>query len=69
MVVSILPNISAPFISDAEVVGSRAIATKLFWIIFWLKRLSVTVGMTVDPSGFKLPRDKTLGPILEECLV
>ena len=68
-VVSILPNISSPFISIAEVVGSRKIPTKSFGIIFWLKRVSVTVATTLVPSGLKLPRDKTLGPILEKCLI
>jgi hypothetical protein len=66
LVVSIPPNVSSPFICNAEVVGSRERETKLFAIIVWLNRLSVTVGMTLVPLGLKVPRVKPLGPILQK---
>ena len=66
LVASIPPNVSSPFTCNPVVVGCREMETKLSPITFWLKRLSVTVGMTAVLLGLKVPLVKPLGPILQK---
>jgi hypothetical protein len=62
------PNVSSPFVTDAEVevVGSKDTATKFSLIVPCSKRLSVTVGMRVLLSGLKELYVRSLGPILQK---
>ena len=66
LVESIPPNISSPVTADVEVVGCRQTETKLFSIFFCLKRLSVTVEMTLVSLGLRVPFVKPLGPMLQK---
>ena len=64
LVESVPPNVNSPFLTDVAVVGSKDTPTRLDVIVFWLKRLSVTVGMGAVVSGDKVPTVKSTGPIL-----
>jgi hypothetical protein len=67
LVESVAPNVSSPFTTDAEVVGSKDTATRFCLIVPCAKRVSVTVGMV---RGFDRVSDvKSAGPILRNTLL
>ena len=72
LVVSVLPNVSSPFTTDTEVVGSKDTATRFYLILPCEKRLSVTVGMDRMVLGLlvfdTVPSVKSVGPILQNAL-
>ena len=61
---SVPPNVNAPIWFGDEVMGSRLMETTSDWIVPWLKRLSVTVGMVAFVLGDKVPRLERRGPSL-----
>jgi hypothetical protein len=55
-VLSVPPNAIEPLTSSSVVVGSKEIPIKLEVIVPWLKRLSVTVGMSVEVDRVRVLR-------------
>jgi hypothetical protein len=67
LVLSVPPNAIEPLTSSSVVVGSKEMPMELVVIVPWLKRLSVTVGMRVEPDE-RVPSVRSTGPILiERC--
>lgn len=69
LVLSVVPNVSSPFMVDSEAEGSKDTAMRFFLIVPCAKRLSVIVGMVLVLSGYRVPNVKSLGPILRNALL
>ena len=68
--VSVAPNVSSPFTTDSEAVGSKDTATRFCLIVPCAKRRSVTVGMVLSLRGYDtVPSVKSVGPILRNKLL
>ena len=61
---SVPPKVNSPFAFGSVFVGSKDTETMSAEIVPWLKRLSVTVGISEFESGDKVPTVKSTGPIL-----
>ena len=63
-VVSILPKVSSPFLTNCEVVGSKDTEKRLDGMVRSLKRLSTTVGILAF-EGCRVPTVRVAGPRLQ----
>ena len=62
------PNVSSPFLTGTAVVGSKDTETRLLAIAPFLKRLSVTVGISFPLSGVRAPIVRSTGPRLQTAM-